>query len=154
MESEYRKGYVYIQNHFSGIIAETEEGYIFTYDQDYLDKEDAVAVSLTLPLRQEPGSRNFQLSKAYDMLPVNVIMPEDKEQLALTINGKKRNIHKKEFRILAESCGIPLNSAERMMKKVCSLKAKLFTQIEESCLSAEQKEQMEELISKRLDILS
>ena len=36
----------------------------------------------------EPGSRNFQLSKAYDMLPVNVIMPEDKEQLALTINGK------------------------------------------------------------------
>ena len=74
--------------------------------------------------------------------------------LALTINGKKRNIHKKEFRILAESCGIPLNSAERMMKKVCSLKAKLFTQIEESCLSAEQKEQMEELISKRLDILS
>ena len=102
----------------------------------------------------DPGSRNFQLSKTYDMLPVNVIMPEDKEQLALTINGKKRNIHKKEFRILAESCGIPLNSAERMMKKVCSLKAKLFTQIEESCLSAEQKEQMEELISKRLDILS
>ena len=28
------------------------------------------------------------------MLPVNVIMPEDKEQMALTINGKKRNIHK------------------------------------------------------------
>ena len=54
MESEYRKGYVYIQNHFFGIIAETEEGYIFTYDQDYLDREDAVAVSLTLPLRQEP----------------------------------------------------------------------------------------------------
>ena len=102
----------------------------------------------------EPGSRNFQLSKAYDMLPVNVIMPEDKEQLALTINGKKRNIHKKEFRILAESCGIPLNSAERMMKKVCSLKTKLFAQIEESYLSAAQKEQIEELISKRLDILS
>ena len=102
----------------------------------------------------EPGSRNFQLSKAYDMLPVNVIMPEDKEQLALTINGKKRNIHKKEFRILAESCGIPLNSAERMMKKVCSLKTKLFAQIEESYLSAEQKEQIGELISKRIDILS
>ena len=40
-------------------------------------------------------------NKAYDMLPVNVIMPEDKEQMALTINGKKRNIHKKEFKILA-----------------------------------------------------
>ena len=68
--------------------------------------------------------------------------------------AKKRNIHKKEFRILAESCGIPLNSAERMMKKVCSLKTKLFAQIEESYLSAEQKEQIGELISKRIDILS
>ena len=64
----------------------------------------------------EPGSRNFQLSKAYDMLPVNVIMPEDKEQLALTINGKKRNIHKKEFRILAESCGIPYLTCQQSKK--------------------------------------
>ena len=37
----------------------------------------------------EPGNRIFRLSEAYDMLPVNVIMPEDQEQLALTINGKK-----------------------------------------------------------------
>ena len=44
----------YYKIYFSGIIAETEEGYIFTYDQDYLDREDAVAVSLTLPLRQKP----------------------------------------------------------------------------------------------------
>ena len=38
MESEYRKGYVYIQNHFAGIIAETEEGYTFAYDEEYLTK--------------------------------------------------------------------------------------------------------------------
>ena len=53
MESEYRKGYVYIQNHFAGIIAETEEGYTFRYDKEYLQRKDAVAVSLTLPLQQE-----------------------------------------------------------------------------------------------------
>ena len=54
MENEYRKGYVYIQNHFAGIIAETEEGYSFSYDEEYLCLKDAVAVSLTLPLRKEP----------------------------------------------------------------------------------------------------
>ena len=54
MESEYRKGYVYIQNHFAGIIAETEEGYNFSYAEEYLKCEDAVAVSLTLPLCEEP----------------------------------------------------------------------------------------------------
>lgn len=101
----------------------------------------------------EPGNRKFQLSKAYDMLPVNIIMPEDKEQLALTINGKKRNIHKKEFRLLAEACGIPSNAAEHMLKKICSKKDKFLKQIEEAYLSEEQKENVKELISERIEIL-
>ena len=42
MESEYRKGYVYIQKIFAGTIAETEEGYTFAYDKDYLNREDAI----------------------------------------------------------------------------------------------------------------
>lgn len=101
----------------------------------------------------EPGNRKFQLSKAYDMLPVNVIMPEDKEQLALTINGKKRNIHKKEFRILAESCGILLNAAENMIARICSQEDKLLKQVDESYLSLIQKEQTKELISERIKTL-
>lgn len=50
MEEEYRRGYVYIQNDFAGIISETDEGYVFAYDRLYLQKETARAVSLTLPL--------------------------------------------------------------------------------------------------------
>ena len=59
MESEYRKGYVYIQSHFAGIIAETEEGYTFAYDKDYLNREDAVAVSWLLGV----VSRNWKISQ-------------------------------------------------------------------------------------------
>lgn len=51
--SEYRRGYVYIQNHYAGIIEETEDGYAFSYCSEYLQRPDAVAVSLTLPLRAE-----------------------------------------------------------------------------------------------------
>ena len=51
MASEYRKGRVYIQNDFAGILAETDEGYAFSYNTDYLQKEKALSVSLTLPLR-------------------------------------------------------------------------------------------------------
>ena len=102
----------------------------------------------------EPGNRIFRLSDAYDMLPVNVIMPEDQEQLALTINGKKRNIHKKEFRILAESCEISLNVAERMIRRVCGLKEKLFKQIDMAYLSEEQKEQVKILVQERMDVFS
>lgn len=102
----------------------------------------------------KPGNRNFQLSKAYDLLPVNVIMPEDKEQLALTINGKKRNIHKKEFRLFAESCEIPANAAKRMTEKICSMEGKFLNQVEEAYLSGEQKERVKELISERIEILT
>ena len=52
MASEYRKGQVYIQNHYAGLIAETEEGYSFTYNEDYLQNANAIPVSLTLPLRE------------------------------------------------------------------------------------------------------
>lgn len=36
----------------------------------------------------EEGSGKYVLSPAYDLLPVNVIMPEDKEQFALAMNGR------------------------------------------------------------------
>lgn len=52
--SEYRKGYVYIQNNYAGVIEETEDGYAFSYHPDYLRLPEAVAASLTLPLRAEP----------------------------------------------------------------------------------------------------
>ena len=69
MKSEYRKGYVYIQNHFSGIIAETDEGYCFTYDSEYLQRKDALAVSLTLPLRKEPYNSTVLFSFFDGLIP-------------------------------------------------------------------------------------
>jgi serine/threonine-protein kinase HipA len=49
----FRKAYVYVRNIFAGILAETDEGYSFSYDSEYLSREDASAVSLTLPLSKE-----------------------------------------------------------------------------------------------------
>ena len=38
------------------------------------------------------GSRKYILSPAYDLLPVNLIMPQDKEEFALPMNGRKNNL--------------------------------------------------------------
>ena len=46
----FRTAYVYIRNVFAGTLCETDEGYSFSYDEQYLNREDASAVSLTLPL--------------------------------------------------------------------------------------------------------
>ena len=44
---------VWMRECFAGILRETDEGYIFSYDEKYLEREDARPVSLTLPLRRK-----------------------------------------------------------------------------------------------------
>ncbi len=51
--SVFRTAYVYVRNIYAGILCETDEGYIFQYDDSYLQGEQVSAVSLTLPLREE-----------------------------------------------------------------------------------------------------
>lgn len=103
---------------------------------------------------KEPANRNFCLSGAYDLLPVNIILPEDSEQLALTLNGKKRNIRRNDFVKFAENCGIPANSANAMLNKLCSLRDDFLIQCDQSYLSAELKIKTKDLIMQRTgDIL-
>ncbi len=45
-----RKGLVYFQDALAGVLAETDDGYEFTYQAEYLEHKDAKPVSLTLPL--------------------------------------------------------------------------------------------------------
>lgn len=49
----FRTAYVYIRNVFSGTLCETDEGYSFSYDEQYLIRKDASPVSLTLPLSEK-----------------------------------------------------------------------------------------------------
>lgn len=56
-------------------------------------------------------SYKYVLSPAYDLLPVNLIMPEDTEEFALAMNDKKANIRKEDFLIFAGECGIPEDAA-------------------------------------------
>lgn len=99
---------------------------------------------------REPGGREFCLSEAYDMLPVNVVLPEDREQFALTLNGKKRNIRKKDFFALARSLEIPEEMAESVIREICLLKDQFERQCEEACLSGVWKERVRELIGERV----
>lgn len=103
-------------------------------------------------IENEPQSRIFGLSAAYDLLPVNVIMPADKEQMALTVNGKKRNIRKKDFLLLAESLGLNKKTAEKLMAKLCKVEKSFLEEIEISLLPDDMKESMSKLISERISI--
>lgn len=50
--AEYRKASVFVQGRRAGLLSETESGYCFLYDTDYVENKNP-AVSLTLPLQRD-----------------------------------------------------------------------------------------------------
>lgn len=99
------------------------------------------------------GNGVYRLSAAYDMLPVNIIVPEDPEQLALTVNGKKRNLHRNDFLKFAESIALPRPAAERMLNMVISMLPHYQMMCENSYLPNEMKERFATLLNERSDSL-
>jgi serine/threonine-protein kinase HipA len=50
----YRSADIFVHETKAGVLKETETGYRFQYDPDYLSKKQPEPVSLTLPLQEEP----------------------------------------------------------------------------------------------------
>ena len=103
-------------------------------------------------IEPEVGSGRYVLSAAYDLLPVNVVMPEDTEEFALAMNGKKQNLRKKDFMVFADACGIQKNAAEKMIAKVLSMKERYLLLCEESLLPDHLKQRFAALMEKRSNI--
>lgn len=99
------------------------------------------------------GSAKYVLSPAYDLLPVNVIMPEDTEEFALTINGKKTNIHRKDFLVFAGVFGLGGKPAEKMIEKILSLQTCFTDMIGKSMLPEKLKADFTALLTARANTL-
>jgi serine/threonine-protein kinase HipA len=48
----------------------------------------------------------IRLSPAYDLVATHLAMPEDKEECALTFNGKKNRLNTKDFEVFAKNIGL------------------------------------------------
>lgn len=99
------------------------------------------------------NSQQYVLSAAYDLLPVNIILPEDPDQFALTLNGKRRNITRKDFLTFAQSCNIDRKVAENLMENILKRKDILLELCQESYLPDSTKQQLQDLIIQRWDII-
>lgn len=93
-----------------------------------------------------PESEEYVFSPAYDLLPVNVIMPEDTEELALQLNGKKSKLQKKHFIAFAEYCGIRQSTAEAMIRTMLNRIPGWIKMCEESLLPQKLKQTFSDLI--------
>ena len=96
-----------------------------------------------------PGSGAFVLSSAYDLLPVNLVLPEDREEFALTMNGKKSNLRRNDFLHFAEQSGVGRTAAEKIIKKVLAAEEDYIKLCDESYLPQDMKDALKELIRSR-----
>ena len=78
-----RKGIVNVRGRVAGILEETEAGYRFQYDEDYLSDPESPAVSLTLPKRSQAFESPFLFPFFFGLLAEGNLKAEQCRRLKL-----------------------------------------------------------------------
>jgi serine/threonine-protein kinase HipA len=95
----------------------------------------------------------WSLAPAYDLLNVAIVNPEDTEELALTLEGKKKKLKWEHFERLGKKLGLNDKQLSGMVKRFLKNKPIALEWIDNSFLSAEYKEKYKVLLEERYAIL-
>lgn len=93
---------------------------------------------------------SYQLTPAYDLLNVTLANPKDREEMALTLNGRKSKLQLTDFMRSAQSMGIEEKVMLRMIGRMQKALPKWQDIIARSFLSKENQDQYVALIQNRL----
>lgn len=96
----------------------------------------------------------YQLSPAYDLLNVAIANPKDKEEMALSINGKKARIQLADFLKSSDTMGIEQRVTLGLINGLRNDMPAWIDLINDSFLSDEMKQNYLDLISRRMDVLT
>ena len=98
----YRTAYVYVREVFAGTLKETDAGYSFIYDKEYLADKNSSAVSLTLPLQEEEYTSKTLFAFFDGLIP---------EGWLLDIVSRNWKIDRKDrFGLLLVACKDPIGN--------------------------------------------
>ena len=93
------------------------------------------------------------LAPAYDLLNASIILPEDPEELALTLSGKKRKLTRDSFDIFGEDLGLNKKQTNGVYKRFIKIKSIADQWINNSFLSVEMKNSYREILDYRYSII-
>lgn len=91
----------------------------------------------------------YEFSPAYDLLNTALVIPDDKEESALTINGKKSKLKRSDFDVLAASLKINEQSAKAIYERFEKVLPKWISFVRLSFLSKEIQRKYIELLQKK-----
>lgn len=93
------------------------------------------------------------LSPAYDMVATAIVNPADDEDLALTLNAKKKKIKRSDFEATFKTLNLDPKQQQNIFQKMEKAKDKWLDLIDKSFLSEEFKVEYKELIAERFSRL-
>ncbi len=96
-----------------------------------------------------PG-RGYVFSPAYDLVATALVNPADKEDLALTLNGKKKKINRNDFITAFRTLDLDPKQQENIFRKMINAKAAWMDFIGISFLSDDFKERLRKIIEERV----
>lgn len=99
------------------------------------------------------GNNEYKLAPFYDLVSVKIVLPSDNDELALTLNGKKRNLTKNDFLDFARNVSIDKKIALKLIDEIIDKKDEFIRTIEESLLNNNYKEAYKKLIIERIERL-
>ena len=99
------------------------------------------------------STAGFTLMSAYDMVATVLVNPADKEELALTLNGKKRKLKKSDFQKAFALNGLDEKSIERIFSKFVKAIPRWLEFIQLSFLPETMKAEYVDLIAERAERL-
>ncbi len=94
------------------------------------------------------------LAPAYDLLNVSMANPKDAEEMALTLNGRKKRIEKSDFVSALTLSGIAPKVFDNMLEKYRKLLPKFHDMIDMSFLDDESKVAYKQGLTSRLERIS
>jgi serine/threonine-protein kinase HipA len=94
-------------------------------------------------------ARGHVLSPAYDLVATALVNPADKEDLALTLNGKKKKIDRNDFLTAFQTLNLEPKQQENIFRKMMKSKAAWMDFIGISFLSDDLKERLMTIIEQR-----
>ena len=100
-----------------------------------------------------PNDWDLQLTPAFDLVSTALVIPEDKDECALTLNGKKRKLQVADWLTFAEQAGVAPRAAEKLMQRMVGSSTKIQQKIEQSLLSDGHKQTLFNVVQQRLRVL-
>ncbi len=94
------------------------------------------------------------LSPAYDLVNTALVNPEDQEELALNLNGKKKRLKKSDFDAAFVTMGLEAKQQANIFAKMKAAKPAWIEMVNASFLSPDFKIQYIDLLENRFEIIS